>query len=299
MVTFSCDTCGDTLKKNQVDKHMGRCRAFTFACIDCNVYFDRNSYREHIKCVSEDQRYGGKNYVAKENKGEVKQNLWVNQVQAAIDHGEVKQNLWVNQVQAAIDHVKDTSLKGLLNRIAEFDNIPRKEAKFINFLQNSMRIRDRNLCVKAWSAIDTEAKRLKAEEEEPKRLKAEEEERKKAEKEAKEAAEAKAKDNAEASNTETEDAKSQVEKEVDAEASDSTTESAKSFKWKKAIKRRLREADDGEMKIKKLRKVILSDYAVATQTEGAEEDDALKAVFAEKLDEAGVVVEGKVVKLSS
>ncbi|KAK0414496.1 hypothetical protein QR680_011464 [Steinernema hermaphroditum] len=270
MVTFSCDSCGDTLKKNQVDKHMGRCRSQTFACIDCNVYFDRKTFREHVKCVSEDQRYGGKNYVAKENKG------------------EVKQNLWVNQVQAAIEHVKDNSLKGLLSRIADFDNIPRKEAKFINFLQNSMRIRDRALCVKAWNAIDTEAKRLKAEEEE----------RKKAEKEAKEAEVSKAKEeneNAEASEADGTDEK----EEQQAEASDSTTENVKPFKWKKAIKRRMREADDGEMKLKKLRKIVLSDYAVATQSEGAEEDDSLQALFAEKLESAGVVVEGKVVKLSA
>lgn len=34
-------------------------------------------YKNHIKCISEDQKYGGKGYEAKANKGDVKQQQWI------------------------------------------------------------------------------------------------------------------------------------------------------------------------------------------------------------------------------
>lgn len=43
-------------------------RSSTYSCIDCNAVFTSNSYKDHIKCISEDQKYGGKNFVQKENK---------------------------------------------------------------------------------------------------------------------------------------------------------------------------------------------------------------------------------------
>jgi hypothetical protein len=36
--------------------------------LDCNVTFTRMSYDDHKSCVSENQRYGGKDYVEKGNK---------------------------------------------------------------------------------------------------------------------------------------------------------------------------------------------------------------------------------------
>lgn len=68
MVYFTCDQCGDSLKKNQVTKHTYKCKSDQFSCIDCQVVFNKKSFNEHIKCVSEDQKYGGANYVVKENK---------------------------------------------------------------------------------------------------------------------------------------------------------------------------------------------------------------------------------------
>ncbi|TKR61543.1 hypothetical protein L596_028639 [Steinernema carpocapsae] len=193
--------------------------------------------------------------------------------------GEVKQQGWVAQVQAAIQHVQDRSLRSLLEQIAGFDNIPRKEKKFINFLQNSMRIRNAELCKKAWAAIETEANRLKAEEEERKKT---------TEVEKKIAEEKKAAEEAEAEASE-----------FNAEEAKKTSEpTAEPFKWKKAIKRRLKEAD-GEIKLKKLRKVVLSDYAETMASESAEDDESLKTLFAEKLESAGVVVEGSVVKMKA
>jgi len=41
MVFFSCDGCGEMLKKSQVDKHVYRCRRQcpSVSCVDCNVAF--------------------------------------------------------------------------------------------------------------------------------------------------------------------------------------------------------------------------------------------------------------------
>ena len=36
-----------------------------------------NDYRNHVKCITEDQKYGGKGFEAKSNKGEVKQQQWI------------------------------------------------------------------------------------------------------------------------------------------------------------------------------------------------------------------------------
>lgn len=67
MVTFTCDTCNEALKKSKVGTHR-KCRNTTFTCIDCNVTFSSETYAQHYKCVTEAERYGGANYVAKENK---------------------------------------------------------------------------------------------------------------------------------------------------------------------------------------------------------------------------------------
>lgn len=36
-----------------------------------------DDYKNHVKCISEDQKYGGKSYEAKANKGDVKQQQWI------------------------------------------------------------------------------------------------------------------------------------------------------------------------------------------------------------------------------
>ncbi|VDL84406.1 unnamed protein product [Nippostrongylus brasiliensis] len=224
MVFFTCDQCGESLKKNQVEKHTYKCRSQSFSCIDCQVCFTPHTYQQHVKCITENQKYGSKNYVAKEAKG------------------ELKQNAWCEQVERATEFVKDPRLKDLLKNIQGYNNIPRKEAKFINFLTNSCRIRDTNLCKLAWKAIADEAEKLKKEEE------------------AKKAAE--------------------------------ETSEAATFKWKATIKRKLREAG-GEMKVKKLRKAVLSEY----REKVGDEDNGVDELFEKKLSKSGVTVNGKLVTL--
>jgi cell growth-regulating nucleolar protein len=55
MVFFSCDGCGEMLKKNQVDAHAGRCRrCAAVSCVDCSVSFYGGKFAEEIiACIEE------------------------------------------------------------------------------------------------------------------------------------------------------------------------------------------------------------------------------------------------------
>lgn len=280
MVFFTCDKCGEALKKNQVEKHNYRCRFPTYSCIDCNKVFTSTSYTEHVKCISEDQKYGGKSYVAKENKG------------------EVKQNRWIEQVERAINAVKDPSLKSLLQQIRGYNNIPRKEAKFINFLQNSTHIRNRDLCLQAWNCISNEAKKMMEEE---------------AEKESQLAATVPAEDKAEGSkqrqncNDSNNDASITTKKQSDNVSNNSNEKStlskkdaktAPKFKWRKAIKRVLKTTSDGKMPVKKLRKAVFAMREKSYNGNSVEVDkEQMKQVFAQKLAVCGVTVKDKIAQL--
>lgn len=80
MVVFTCNHCGESLKKQIVDKHAFRCRQqISVSCMDCFKDFDRESYNGHLQCITELQRYSGKDYVPKANanKGQKKQEAWV------------------------------------------------------------------------------------------------------------------------------------------------------------------------------------------------------------------------------
>lgn len=43
----------------------------------CTCWNRGDDYKNHMKCISEDQKYGGKGYEAKANKGDVKQQQWI------------------------------------------------------------------------------------------------------------------------------------------------------------------------------------------------------------------------------
>ena len=81
MVLFICDACGNTVKKNQVEKHyQTQCRnCSVLSCIDCGVDFPGDSYKGHKSCISEAEKYQGHLYQPKdkENKGDAKQKQWL------------------------------------------------------------------------------------------------------------------------------------------------------------------------------------------------------------------------------
>ncbi|CAF0964512.1 unnamed protein product [Brachionus calyciflorus] len=122
MVYFNCSQCGTGLRKNQVETHMNQCRSRTFSCIDCQKDFKNDEYKSHVKCLTESERYESKNFVAKQNKGDVKQNAWFEKVLKAVEsfRGSPK-------------------AKSLLEKLQDYPNVPRKKAKFFNFVRNSFR----------------------------------------------------------------------------------------------------------------------------------------------------------------
>ncbi|CDW55329.1 cell growth regulating nucleolar protein [Trichuris trichiura] len=143
MVFFTCNGCGEAVRKQQVEKHRLRCRrSHVFSCMDCGADFRGIEYNGHTKCVSEREKYSGGTYQEKEAKGEVKQQSWTDQVQKAID-------------QAKPTHV---GLRKLLESLKSYTNIPRKQAKFKKFLSNSLGIRNEGLIDDAWEAISASAK---------------------------------------------------------------------------------------------------------------------------------------------
>ena len=80
MVFFTCNACGTSLKKNQVEKHYQHVcpNCEVLSCIDCGLEFYGDAYASHTKCISEAEKYQGSLY--KEGgagKGERKQQEWV------------------------------------------------------------------------------------------------------------------------------------------------------------------------------------------------------------------------------
>lgn len=148
MVVFTCNTCGESVKKTAVEKHyMTKCRnCEVLSCMDCGKDFHGDAYKEHTQCVSENEKYGGKDYKApaNSNKGEVKQQQWLQRL-----HQEAKEASKLNPQVA-----------GLLNRVAEYPNVPRKKAKFENFMSNSLRVSNKLLIGQVWDIFNEAGKKV-------------------------------------------------------------------------------------------------------------------------------------------
>ncbi|XP_063313846.1 cell growth-regulating nucleolar protein [Pelobates fuscus] len=134
MVFFTCNACGESLKKGQVEKHLVICRnCECLSCIDCSKDFWGQEYKNHLKCISEDQKYGGKGFEAKSNKGDVKQQQWIQKLQEIMKKPDISPNI-----------------RKILNQISTYDNIPRKKAKFQNWMTNSLKLPNQALQDQIW-----------------------------------------------------------------------------------------------------------------------------------------------------
>lgn len=137
MVFFTCNACGESLKKAQVDKHVSMCRGCqVLSCIDCGKDFWGDDYKNHLKCISEDQKYGGKGYEAKANKGDVKQQQWIQRINDAMNKPGVS-----------------AKLKDVLRQVSAYDNVPRKKAKFQNWMRNSLRVVNTAIHDEVWEIL--------------------------------------------------------------------------------------------------------------------------------------------------
>ncbi|NXC26199.1 LYAR protein, partial [Campylorhamphus procurvoides] len=144
MVVFTCNSCGEAVKKAQVEKHVNICRnCQCLSCMDCGKDFWGDDYREHVKCISEDQKYGGKDFEAKTNKGDAKQQEWIQKIHEVMKKPNIS-----------------PKVRNILEQMRAFDNIPRKKVKFQNWIKNSLKITDSTLQDQVWDVF-SEASRNK------------------------------------------------------------------------------------------------------------------------------------------
>uniref|UniRef100_A0A0C9QES2 Lyar protein n=1 Tax=Fopius arisanus TaxID=64838 RepID=A0A0C9QES2_9HYME len=165
MVVFTCNNCGDSLQKPKVAKHYQfQCRNnVSLTCVDCFRDFVGDAYVLHTKCITENERYGGKDYKAKPsaNKGERKQQAWIN----------VVQNVLNNSTNLSREE------KSFLQSISRHENIPRKKAKFLNFVKNAVGYRlNMNVVDSCWEKMESAFKAVtESKSETPKQIEKDEE----------------------------------------------------------------------------------------------------------------------------
>jgi cell growth-regulating nucleolar protein len=146
MVVFECAKCNESFKKPKLEKHLQICGSAWVSCIDCNKTFGWGEngweWMTHNSCVSEAQKYQGNLFQGKdkENKGQAKQDTWTANVENAIEQSSAS-----------------PKIKNLLQRLLGFDNVPRKEKAFVNFVKNSLRIWNNAEAVEMWNAIASAA----------------------------------------------------------------------------------------------------------------------------------------------
>ncbi|XP_059924163.1 cell growth-regulating nucleolar protein [Gadus macrocephalus] len=315
MVFFTCNACGESLKKVQVEKHVNMCRGCeVLSCIDCGKDFWGNDYRNHLKCITEDQKYGGKGFEAKSNKGEVKQQQWIQRIHDAMNKPGVSQKM-----------------KDILSQVSSYDNVPRKKAKFQNWMKNSLRMTNPNLQDEVWeifsaattngaeaSKLNTTAEDTPAEvkvQNESEELAPKEEKKKLNKRERKEARQQKngktkkGAENApavehgekvkkrkhaseEANGDETSTKKRKKSKdcsEDDQDESQSADEveereaSKGKFNWKGTIKAVIRQSTDQEISVKKLKKKVLAAYYTFSGESNFKSEEQLMALFNKKI----------------
>jgi len=256
-----------------------QCRSMTLSCHDCGKDFPGQTWKAHNSCVSEDQKYGGVNYQAKEgaNKNLKKQETWIENFR--------------NACTTAPGHISH-----YLEKLVEFPNLPRKKPKFTNFLKSALHVHDERTVNELWSVVESAnkvladnatsskppaVKRPAPEEAEKKvengskkaKTKSTESKDKEAEKRPAPEDENKVENGSKKSKT-----KSKDEKAVEPSVVAGDDVKAKKFKWVKAIKAILKDQEGKEMKLKKLKKQLRSQYSEETS------DSLGKTELNEKID---------------
>ncbi|KAI2494946.1 hypothetical protein MHU86_19591 [Fragilaria crotonensis] len=145
MVVFSCDGCGEVLKKQQVDAHAARCRSCaSVSCADCAVHFFGDDYRTHTTCMTEAERYEKSVY-----RGPSASSTATNSQKKQKRN---PQEEWMDLIARAATAAASSSSSSssgqqqqqqyqLLQTLASLGNVPRKEKQFRNFAMNSLNLR--------------------------------------------------------------------------------------------------------------------------------------------------------------
>lgn len=81
-------------------------------CTVLILFYRGDEFLNHNQCISEAEKYSGKNYTPKPNKGLKKQEQWVDIIRNKLSVGEFPQ------------------YTGIMEKLLNCDNIPRKQKKF-------------------------------------------------------------------------------------------------------------------------------------------------------------------------
>ena len=85
-----------------------------------------------------------------------------------------------------------------------------------------------------------------------------------------------------------------------AAAAAATPDDGASFNWKRAIKRHLRDAPGGQLRLKRLRKAVLAEWHRAAGSHGDKDKEEQRKLFRRKLKKtSGVVLSGREVRLGA
>nr|CAH7742873.1 unnamed protein product [Callosobruchus chinensis] len=143
MVVFTCNHCGESLKKPSVEKHYHfTCRTTkSLTCVDCLKDFIGEEYAVHTRCLTEEERYAAKGSLVN-----------------VVHKGEAKQESWLEMIRSILDMQPNMkpSHKHLLEKISNYNNVPRKKVKFMNFIMSSSGGRaNRKEVEEVWDIIET------------------------------------------------------------------------------------------------------------------------------------------------
>lgn len=142
MVFFVCESCNETLKRNQVEKHRCFHRGKGMTCVDCSVCFYGQDYIAHSTCVSEAEKYEKGLYKKKEAK-------------------KTPQDLWIEALNSAVEnlHSAPENIQSYLTRLGTLGNVPRNKNKFVNFIKNSMKVYSDAIIESIWKYLESSAKK--------------------------------------------------------------------------------------------------------------------------------------------
>ncbi|XP_076812883.1 cell growth-regulating nucleolar protein-like isoform X2 [Clavelina lepadiformis] len=297
MVFYTCSGCGESLKKNKVEKHVNVCRNCEYlTCIDCSKDFWGDDYKTHTSCISEEEKYAATGFKAKPNKGEVKQQEWLKKIEKA------------KKECSSLS----TEAKDLLERMEDYGNVPRKKGKFLNFLSNSLKIRNKKLTEEVWEIFSSmnkpkdnnacnpdqtlepcnKKKDADKENEEYNGASMKKEKiftktkkkRKQDDEEEEQGPKKKRKTKIEACNVAHNDARGSDKTSETNEGEGEGAAAARKFPWFRTIKVCLKTAPDHELSIKKLRKKVLKEYSCFDGEKRTRTENELNALFLKKVN---------------
>jgi cell growth-regulating nucleolar protein len=185
-------------------------------------------------------------------------------------------------------------VKNVLQTISSYDNIPRKKAKFLNFMKNSFKYFKYNELEEAWDLLEVALKENKAEQQ-PQNGKQNGAQQNGESNGHVNGNKRKIEDDVQPEENGTKAKKKKpVEEEPTAENGDIQEEATEKFNWTEVI-RSILISKNNEIKLSKLKKKVLNKYK---KFSGSEVSDKLESKFNKKLKKSkGFVVDNEKVKL--